>query len=215
VNDAFGLEDPMSVGDLFTKKAKKNLRKASDLPKETDMKKARMTSAEEVASARPAPTSMASPDISGSQLQGKSRFYVEYIRLSDNLVRGQLFGHGEPRLSSWLEDYGDMWVYLGSSSSSKMNSAKEETYRIARSLGAVSSSRVFANMDYRTINLLPNSGGASLADVCTGSFSALELERDLLKVPNSSHAYALNFHAASVSGYIFICLRFCRLLSTL
>ena len=68
VNDAFGLEDPMSVGDLFTKKAKKNLRKASDLPKETDMKKARMTSTEEAVSARPTPTPMASPDISSSQV---------------------------------------------------------------------------------------------------------------------------------------------------
>ena len=108
-----------------------------------------------------------------------------------------------------------MRVYSGLSSPGEMNSTKEETYRIARSLGAVSSSRVFANMDYRTINLLPNSGGASLADVCTGSFSALELERDLLKVPNSSLVDVVNFHAASVSGYVFIYIRFCCLLSAL
>ena len=68
VNDAFGLEDPMSVGDLFTKKAKNNSRKSGDLPKETGTKKARMTSAEEAPSTRLAPTPVASPDILGSQL---------------------------------------------------------------------------------------------------------------------------------------------------
>jgi len=95
VSDAFGPEDPMSVGDLFTKKAKKNSWKADDLPKETRVKKTRMTYAEEVTSTSPAPTPVASPDISGSQLQGKSRFYAEYIHLSDDLVCGQLFGHEE------------------------------------------------------------------------------------------------------------------------
>ena len=96
-----------------------------------------------------------------------------------------------------------------------MNSTKEETYRIARSLGATSSSRVFANMDYRTIGLLPNSGGASFADMCTGSFSALELERDLLKVPNLSLVDVVNFHVASVSGYVCIYICFAILLFAL
>jgi hypothetical protein len=39
VNDAFGLADTMSIGNLFTKKAKKNSQKAGDLPKETGAKK--------------------------------------------------------------------------------------------------------------------------------------------------------------------------------
>ena len=99
---------------------------------------------------------MASPVVSGPQLQGKSRFYAKYIRLSNNWVRGQLIGHGELRLSSQPEDYGDMRVYSSSSSSSEMNSVKEETYRIAHSLGATSNSRVVANVDYRTVGLLPN-----------------------------------------------------------
>ena len=86
VNDAFGLADTMSVGDLFTKKTKKNSCNAGEPSMETSTKKARMTSAKEVASTRLAPTPVASLDISGSQLQGKSRFYAEYIRLSDNLV---------------------------------------------------------------------------------------------------------------------------------
>jgi len=93
-----------------------------------------------------------------------------------------------------------------------MNSTKEETYRIARSLGAVSSSRVIANVDCRTIGLLPNQSAASFAITCAGSFLAPELERDLLKVPNLSIVDAVNFHAASVSGYVFICIHFCRLL---
>jgi hypothetical protein len=144
-----------------------------------------------------------SPDASGSQLQGKSRFYVKYIRLSDNLVCGRLFRHEELRLISWPEDYGEMRVYSGSSSSGEMNSAKEESYQIARSLGATSSSRVIANVDYCTIGLLPFPCGASFADACAGSFSAPEAERDLLKVPNASLIEAVNFHAASVSFLLF------------
>ena len=121
-------------------------------------------------------------NLGGSATQGKSRFYAEYIRLSDGLVHGQLFGHGQLRLSSRPKDYGDMRVYLGLSSSSEMNSTKEETYRIAHSLGATSNSRVVANVDYRTVGLLPNQSAASFIDACIGSFSAPEVERDLLKV---------------------------------
>jgi hypothetical protein len=104
-------------------------------PKEPGTKKARTTSAEEAATAHQAPTPVASPDISGSQVHGKSRFYTEYIRLSDNLACGQLFFLRELRLSSCPEDYGDMRVYSGSSSSGEMNSAKEETYRLLKLLG--------------------------------------------------------------------------------
>ena len=93
-----------------------------------------------------------------------------------------------------------------------MNFAKEDTYQIACSLGAASSSQVIANVDYRMIGLLPNLGAASFADACVGSFLALELERDLLKVPNLSLVDVVNFHVASVSGYVFICIHFCRLL---
>jgi hypothetical protein len=79
-----------------------------------------------------------------------------------------------------------MQVYSGLSSSGKMNSTNEETYRIARSLGATSNSQVIANMDHHTVGLLPNQIAASFADTCDGSFSAPKVERDLLKVPNSS-----------------------------
>ena len=91
VYDAFGLVDTMSIGDVLGKKSKKNFRKSSDPPKDTGVKKARLTSAEEAASVAPITTPVISPDISGSQVQGKKRFYAEYVRLSDSLVHGQLW----------------------------------------------------------------------------------------------------------------------------
>ena len=96
-----------------------------------------------------------------------------------------------------------MRVYSGSSSSDKMNFVKEETYRIARSLGATLNCWVVANVDYRTVGLLRTPSSTSFVDSCTGSFLAPEVERDLLKVSNSSLIEAVNFHAASVSGWMF------------
>ena len=87
-----------------------------------------------------------------------------------------------------------------------MNSAKEETYRIARSLVATSNSQVIANMDHRAVGLLPNQSAASFVNACAGSFSAPDVEMDLLKVPNSSLIEAVNFHAASVSGKASTCI---------
>jgi hypothetical protein len=101
-----------------------------------------------------------------------------------------------------------MQVYLGSSSSGKMNSTKKGTYQIAHSLGATSSFGVIANVDYHTIGLLPNPGAASFADACAGSFMAPEFERDLLKVPNLSLIDEVNFQVASVSVYVSVCIHF-------
>ena len=61
------------------------------------------------------------------------------------------------------------------------------------------------------VGLLRNQITASFADACAGSFLAPEVERDLLKVPNSSLIEAVNFHAASVSGGVFTCIRFVAL----
>ena len=85
------------------------------------------------------------------------------------------------RLSSWPEDYSEMRVYLGSSSSSEMSVTKEETYGIARSLGAASSSRVIVNIDHSTIGLLPDKAAVEFADACAGSFVSLEVEREPLE----------------------------------
>lgn len=130
--------------------------------------------------------------------------------MSGSLVHGQIFVHGELWLSSLPKDYDKMWVYSGSSSSSEMSTAKEETYRIAHSLGAASSSRVVVNVDHCTIGLLPSKIVADFADACVGSFTAPEVERDLLKVLDSSLVEAVNFHAISVSAPIFIILRIRR-----
>ena len=96
-----------------------------------------------------------------------------------------------------------MWVYSGSSSSGEISYAKEETYRIARSSGAASSSRVIANVDHRTVGLLPGKVAVDFADACVGSFIALEVERDLLKEYDLSLTEVLSFHAVSVSSYAF------------
>ena len=58
----------MFVGDLFDKKAKMNSRKAHVPPKELVAKKARVTSAEEAASAHLVSSLVASPKVLGSQL---------------------------------------------------------------------------------------------------------------------------------------------------
>jgi len=55
-----------------------------------------------------------------------------------------------------------MRVYSRSTSFKEMNIAKEETYQIAHSLGATSNSRVIANVDYRTVGLLPGQGRLTL-----------------------------------------------------
>ena len=52
------------------------------------------------------------------------------------------------------------------------------------------------------VGLLRNQITASFADACAGSFLAPEVERDLLKVPNLSLIEVVNFHAASVSGWV-------------
>ena len=101
-----------------------------------------------------------------------------------------------------------MRMYSGSTSSGEMNFAKEETYPIAHSLGAASNSWVIANVDYCTVGLLLDQGAANFADACAGAFLAPEVERDPLKVPNSSLIEAVNFHAASVCGRVFTCICF-------
>ena len=131
---------------------------------------------------------------------------MESIRLSDSIVHGQFFGHRELRLRSRPEDYGEMRVYSGSSSSGEMNPAKEETYHIACSLGAASNSRVIANVDHHTVGLLLGKIVADFTNAYLGSFTAPEVERDLLRVPNLSLVEAGNFHSLNVSDHAFSCI---------
>jgi hypothetical protein len=205
VNEAFGEADTMSIGDVLGKNMRKKAHKALDPLSEATPKKPRPSSMAAATPAKLVFTSALPTDTLGSrwQQQGKSRFYMESIQLTDSLIRRQLFGHGELRLSSRPKDYGKTQVYLGSRSLGDMNSTKEETYRIARALGAPSDSRVIANVDYHTIGLLPDMAAVNFANACARSFSAPEVERDLLKVSYSSLAEAVNFHATSVSAWFF------------
>jgi len=135
---------------------------------------------------------------------------MESIRLIDSLIHGQLFSHGELRLRSHPKDYGEMQVYSGLSSSGDMNSTKKETYRIAHAIGMLSDSRVIANVDYHIIGLLPDKTAADFTNACARSFLASEVEKGLLKVPQSSLAEAVNFHAASVRARFFSSIHFFR-----
>ena len=65
-----------------------------------------------------------------------------------------------------------------------------------------------ANIDYRTVGLLPNPSVTNFANARAGSFLAPKVERDLLKVPNSSLIEVVNFHAASVSEWVLTCICF-------
>jgi len=96
VNDAFGAADTMLIGDVFGKNPKKKTCKATDSPLDVAPKRPRLSSTTVVAPTQLASASALAADASGSrqQQQGKSRFYAEFIRLTNSLVRGQLFGHG-------------------------------------------------------------------------------------------------------------------------
>lgn len=70
--------------------------------------------------------------------RGKTRYYHESIQLSQDMVEGRLLGFGRLILSPKPGDYGEMRFYAGSSSSGELDSLKEESYRLARSLGVLS-----------------------------------------------------------------------------
>ena len=70
---------------------------------------------------------------------------------------------------------------------------------------------MIANVDHRVVGLLSSQSAARFADACVGSFSAPKVERDLLTFPNSSLIEAVNFHAASVSGWVLSCILFIAL----
>ena len=137
---------------------------------------------------------------------GKRRFYHEAVRLTPSLAKGLLLGHGPLILGAKEGDYGEPCFYLGLSSSSEMDPVREESYRIARSLGAASEANLACGFNFRQIGILPseNSDAMKFAEHCQKAPVAPEMERDLLQVKDSTLAEAASFHQASVSG-------FCRL----
>jgi hypothetical protein len=71
------------------------------------------------------------------------------------MVEGQLLGFRHLLLAPKPGDYGEMRLYSGSGSSGEMDSAKEESYRIARSLGFLSDAQLACGFDFRNLGLLP------------------------------------------------------------
>lgn len=51
---------------------------------------------------------------------------------------------------------------------------------------------MIVNVDHRTIGLLPDRVATDLTNASTGSFTTLEVERELLKVSDSSLAKAVS-----------------------
>ena len=94
-----------------------------------------------------------------------------------------------------------------------MDLAKEETYRIACSLGVNSWSHLVGSVNYREIRMMPSREAAEFADFCSESFSNPELERDILKEPDTALMEASNYHVVSVSStwilpFTFLCFVF-------
>jgi hypothetical protein len=67
-------------------------------------------------------------EVNGSHDKGKSWFYRESIRITQEMVDGQLLGHGGLRLGSKPKDYGEIRFYLGPSSSRVIEPTREESY---------------------------------------------------------------------------------------
>lgn len=99
-------------------------------------------------------------------------------------------------------DYGEPRFYSRLSSSGETNPVREESYRIARSLGATSEVNLACGFNFRKIGILPgeNSNAAKLAEQCHKALVTPKMERDLLEVRDSMLAEAASFHLASVSA---------------
>lgn len=135
--------------------------------------------------------------------KGKSSFRRTNIKLDQRMVDGQLLGFGRLILSSKPRDYEDIRFYTGSSSSGESDSLKEDSYRLARSLGVASDAEMACGINYKDIGLLsPNTPACSkFMSICGKSFQAPEVERDLLRdADRSSLVDATELHLFSVSA---------------
>jgi len=126
---------------------------------------------------------------------GKSRFYREAARLSPCLAKGLLLGHGPLILGAKEGDYGEPRFYSGLSSSGKTDPAREESYRIAHSLGAASEANLACSFNFCQIGILSgeNFDAARFAEQCHKALVAPEMERDLLQLDDSTLAEAASF----------------------
>ena len=120
-------------------------------------------------------------DIRGPKT-GKSRFYREAAWLTPSLAKGLLLGHSPLILGAKEGDYGEPCFYLELNSSGEMDLAREESYRIACSLGAASEANLACGFDFRRARTLSgeNSDAARFAEHCHKALVAPGMERDLL-----------------------------------
>lgn len=127
------------------------------------------------------------------------------------MVEGRLLRFGRLVLTPKPGDYGEMRFYSGSSSSGELDSAKEESYRIARSLGVPSDAELACGFNFRDIGLLPASSAAAakFSEFCGRSFRAPEVERDLIGESESKLVEANEYHLISVSFFPKRLLSFC------
>lgn len=118
------------------------------------------------------------------------------------MVDGRLLGFGRLVLGSKPGDYGEMRFYPGSSSSGELDSAKEESYRLARALGVPSDADLACGFNFRDLGLLPPEGaaGAKFSEYCA-RFRFPKVERDLLKVDDAKLVEASEYHMISVSYF--------------
>jgi hypothetical protein len=140
--------------------------------------------------------------------RGKTRFFREFVGLRQRMVDGKLLGFGPVILGSKPGDYDRMRVYSGSSSSEDTNASREETYRVARSLGLASDSSLLSGVNYREVGVLPPPGDASqrYQELCDKAFRMPEAERDLLTVDRSFLSSAMDVHLVNVSAFsVWVC----------
>jgi hypothetical protein len=55
------------------------------------------------------------------------------------------------------------------------------------------------NIDFRSVGLLPSQEAMDFAEKCSSAYIAPEVERDMLKAPNTELLDAINVHAVHVS----------------
>jgi hypothetical protein len=110
-------------------------------------------------------------------------------------------GFGTLDLEPKPGDYDRVRAYSGSSSSGETNVSREETYKLARSLGLPSDAQIISGVDVREVGVLPptNASTADFAEVCSKTFRAPEAERDLLKLDRGAVASACEQHLFNVS----------------
>ena len=112
-------------------------------------------------------------------------------------------GHGPLILGAKEEDYGEPHFYSGLSSLGETDPMREESYRIARSLGAASEANLACGFNFRQIGILSgeNSDTVELAEQCHKALITPEMERNHLEVRDSTLKEAASFHLASMSAF--------------